>query len=383
MDNNLGRTGYRKSLGMSLLYTLPMFLITFMFITGGKPDFSDPASALAIGVTFLLVNVLYFLMHYTGKTDTYRAVLFIIFAMTLSYTLISNMVSMRHSMSFSEADIMECKIPFCHLVIPMMIIPAALTKSIIFPGTIIGGFANIASMVVLWLFATIALGRGFCSWGCFYGGWDDGFSRIRKKPIIRKLSESWKWMPFAALILISLTAALTLVPTYCDWICPFKAVTEFEEVTSVETAAKAGIFVSLFAGLVVVLPVITKKRTQCSFLCPLGAVNTLSNKVTPFTVKVDKERCNECFKCVEVCPLFAITREGIKDGNISLFCSKCGKCIDACSKNAIMYGIKGVPAGSMKNFPRNLFLFVSFLFMAVFSAGSIINSLQSLFHYIF
>jgi ferredoxin-type protein NapH len=383
MDNTSSRTGFKKPLGLSILYTLPMFLITFMFIAGGRPDFNDPASLMAKGLTFLFVNSLFFLMHYTGKTDRYRAVLFIIFALTLSFTLINNMLAMRHSMSFSNADILECKIPFCHLVIPMMILPAALTKSIIFPGSIIGGFANIASMVVLWLAATLVLGRGFCSWGCFYGGWDDGFSRLRKKPVIRKLSETWKWMPFAALILVSITAALTLVPTYCDWICPFKAVTEFEKVTSVETAAKAGIFVSLFAGLVVVLPVMTKKRTQCSYLCPLGAVNTLSNKITPFKLTVNKESCTECFKCVEVCPLFAISRQDIKTGSISVFCSKCGKCIDACSRNAIEYGIKGVPAGMMKNFPRNLFLFVSFLFMSVFSSGSIINSLQTLFNHIF
>jgi ferredoxin-type protein NapH len=383
MDKTLKRSGLKKSAGRSLLYVLPMFLITFVLISGGHPDFSNPASAVAMLVTFLLVNVLYFMMHYTGNTDRYRAVLFIVFALTLSFTLISNMLEMRHSMSFSQADLMECKIPFCHLVIPMMIIPAILTKSIIFPGSIIGGFANIASMVILWLVATLVLGRGFCSWGCFYGGWDDGFSRVRKKPVIRKISEIWKWMPFAALLLVSLTAALTLVPTYCDWICPFKAVTEFEKVTSVESAAKAGIFISLFAGLVVVLPVMTKKRTQCSFLCPLGAVNTLSNKITPFSVKVDKTKCNECYKCVDVCPLFAVTRDDIKKGDISIFCSKCGKCVDACSKNAMVFGIKGVPAGTMKNFPRNLFIFVSFLFMAVFSSGSIINTLQSLLSHIF
>jgi ferredoxin-type protein NapH len=383
MDNTLTPKGFKKSAGLSLIYTLPMFLITFVLISGGRPDFSNPASAAAMLVTFLLVNVLYFMMHYTGKTDRYRAVLFIVFALTLSFTLISNMLAMRHSMSFSQADIMECKLPFCHLVIPMMLIPAILTKSLIFPGSVIGGFANISSMVVLWFVATLVLGRGFCSWGCFYGGWDDGFSRIRKKSVNKKISDIWKWMPFAALLLVSLTAALTLVPTYCDWICPFKAVTEFEKVTSVESAAKAGVFISLFAGLVVVLPVMTKKRTQCSFLCPLGAINSLSNKITPFTVKIDKSRCNECFKCVGICPLFAITREGVKEGNISVFCSKCGKCIDSCSKNAMLYGIKGVPAGSMKNFPRNLFLFVSFLFMAVFSSGSIINSLQSIFSYIF
>ncbi len=378
MDNALKIKGMNKSFGISLLYTLPMFLITFMFMTGGRPDFSNPSSTLAVLIAFLLVNVLYFLMHYTGKTDRYRVVLFIIFALTLSFTLIKNLVAVRNSMSFSQADILECKIPFCHLVIPMMILPAVFSKSIIFPGSILNGFANISSMVVLWSVATLVLGRGFCSWGCFYGGWDDGFSRMRKKPLVRNINEIWKWMPFAVLFMVALTAALSLVPTYCAWICPFKAVTEFEQVTSVESATKAGIFFSLFAGLVVVLPVMTKKRTQCSYLCPLGAVNSISNKITPFTIKIDKNACNECFKCVEVCPMFALSKENIKEGKVSIFCSKCGKCVDACSKNAIHYGIKGVPAGSMKNFSRNLFLFVSFLFMAIFSAGSIISTLQSL-----
>lgn len=383
MDNSLKPVEIRKSFGKSLLYTLPMFLITFMFITGGKPNFSDPASGLAMLTVFLLVNVLYFSMHFTGKTDKYRAILFIIFAMSLSYTLIHNMLQVRQSMSFSQADILECKIPFCHLVIPMMILPAAFTKSIIFPGSIIGGFANISSMVVLWLVATLVLGRGFCSWGCFYGGWDDGFSRIGRRPVIKKISELWKWMPFAVLLMVMLSAAVTMMPTYCSWICPFKAVTEFEQVTSVESAAKAGIFLSLFGGLVIVLPVMTKKRTQCSFLCPLGAISTLSNKITPFSLKIDKNSCNECFKCVGVCPLFALTKDDIKAGKVSLFCSKCGKCVDACSRNAIHYGIKGIPAGTMKNFSRNIFLFVSFLFMAIFSSGAIITTFHGLLKLIF
>lgn len=382
MDNALSAKSMRKPVGVSLLNTLPMFILTFMFMTGGRPDFSNPAQTLALLVTFLGMNTLFFLMHYTGKTDRFRAVIFIIFALALSFTLIKNMVDMRSSMSFSQADMVECRIPFCHLVIPMMILPAALTKSIIFPGSIIGNFADISSMVILWFAATIVLGRGFCSWGCFYGGWDDAFSRFRKKPLIRKISDSWKWMPFAVLIIVALTAALTLIPTYCDWICPFKAVTEFEKVTNVESAAKAGVFISLFAGLVVVLPVMTRKRTQCSFLCPLGAINSVSNRITPFTVKIDKAACSNCNKCVDLCPMFALTREGIKEGSVSVFCSKCGKCVDACPKNAIHYGIRGVPVESMKKFSRSLFLLVSFLFIAVFSSGSIVFTLKSLLDFI-
>jgi len=277
MDNTLKITSMKKSLGKSLLYTLPMFLITFILMTGGKPNFTDPAPALATLIAFLLVNVLFFLMHYTGNTDKYRAVLFIIFALSLSFTLIHNMIEMRSSMSFSQADVMECKIPFCHLVIPMMILPAAFTKSIIsreyfrrFCEHIVDGCFMVVGNSCTW--------QGILQLGMFYGGWDDGFSRIRKKPVIKKISDLWKWMPFAVLIMVVLTAALTLTPTYCSWICPFKAVTEFEQVTSVESAAKAGVFLSLFGGLVVVLPILTKKRTQCSFLCPLGAINSLSTE---------------------------------------------------------------------------------------------------------
>jgi ferredoxin-type protein NapH len=383
MDKSTSTPTFRKSFGMSVFYTLPMFLLTFLFITGGRLNFSDPSAVWASLITFLLVNVLYFLMHFTGNTDRYRVVLFIMFALTLSFTLIKNMLEIRSSMSFSQADILECKIPFCHLVIPMLIIPAALTKSIIFPGSILNGFAAISSMIVLWLVATLVLGRGFCSWGCFYGGWDDGFSRIRKRSYIKNINLVWRWMPFAALLLVSLIAALTLVPTYCDWICPFKAVTEFEKVTSVESAVKAVIFLSLFLGLVVVLPVLTRKRTQCSFLCPLGAVSSLSNHITPFTVKIEKDACNECFKCVTVCPLFALTKDDVRSGNVSMFCSKCGKCVDACNMKAIHFGIRGIQAGKMKHFSRNLFLFVSFLFMSVFASGSIISTLQSLIKIIF
>ena len=65
MDNTLKIAGMRKSFGKSLLYTLPMFLITFMFMTGGRPNFSDLSSALALVSAFLLVNILYFLMHFT------------------------------------------------------------------------------------------------------------------------------------------------------------------------------------------------------------------------------------------------------------------------------------------------------------------------------
>ena len=85
MDDGTSVLKPNKPAGRSLLYTLPMLLITFMFMTGGRPDFSDSAQILALMITFAGVNVLFFLMHFTGKTDRYRAVLFIAFALSLFY----------------------------------------------------------------------------------------------------------------------------------------------------------------------------------------------------------------------------------------------------------------------------------------------------------
>lgn len=83
MDKVLESAGMKKSFGKSLLYTLPMFLITFMFMTGGKPNFSNPVSALAILTAFSMVNILYFFMHYTGK-QTGTGQCFSLFSLCLS-----------------------------------------------------------------------------------------------------------------------------------------------------------------------------------------------------------------------------------------------------------------------------------------------------------
>lgn len=378
MDNILHTYKAKGNIGRSLLYTLPMLLITFILMSGGDLSSKGSADLLAFTITHIFLNVCFFQMHYKGKTDRYRSVVFIVFALFLSFTFITNMFEYRGAMTFSQADLVECNVPFCHLVIPMMIVPAALTESIIFPGSILDGFANISTMLVLWGVATIVMGRGFCSWGCFYGGWDEGFSRIRRKPFLTNINTIWRWMPFAVLFTVIATASLTLVPTYCDWICPFKAVTEFEAVTSAESVVKAIIFFLLFALLVIVLPLLSKKRAQCTSLCPLGALNSLSNKISAFTVKIDKSKCNMCMRCVNQCKLFAITADDLKRGRASVLCCKCGQCIDSCKQGAIQYSITGFEAGKLIGFSRNLFIFISFLFMAIFSSGSIQNGLEKI-----
>jgi len=359
-----------KSIWKSTLLLIPMTLLTFIFITGGNPNFSSVSNIVAFLITFLFLNYLFFMILYTGKTDRYRAAGFIAMSLFFALVFIVNLIKARGSMSFNDGTLLSCEIPFCHIVTTMIIIPVVFTQSIIFPGSILEGFASIGSMLVIVIGVTLALGRGFCSWGCFYGGWDDGASRILKKPKIKEINPVFRWASFAVLILVALGAAMTLSPVYCDWLCPFKTVTEFEKVTSFTILLKTIVFVSLFAGLVIILPILTKKRIQCATFCPMGALCALTNKVNVYDLRIDKEKCTNCMKCVKACPTMSLDKIDVENGKPSITCMKCGKCIDACSTKAINYHLKGTPVNKNLTWARMLFLFPAFTLLVIFTGGT-------------
>lgn len=366
----------------SILYLLPMTLMIFIFISGGRPSFDSVPALVTFLITFLFFNYLYFMMLYKGKTDRYRAIGFITLALFFALTFIVNLVGTRGSMTFNQQTMLSCEIPFCHIVTTMIILPLIFTGSIIFPGSILEGFAAIAPMLVIITGVMLAVGRGFCSWGCFYGGWDDGTSRVLKKPVIKKINPAFRWAAFAVLIIVAVTAALSLMPVYCDWLCPFKAVTEFERVTSFTVLMKTIVFVSLFLGLVIILPVLTKKRIQCATFCPMGALCSLSNKINVFELKIDKETCTECMKCTKVCPTLSLEPTDVNKGKPAMTCMKCGKCIDSCSTNSINYHIKGTPAGKNLTLARNLYIFPAFILLVIFTGSTMQQGLMLLYRLI-
>jgi ferredoxin-type protein NapH len=354
----------------ALLLALPMFLLSAMMLMGGQQP-GEPLQLIAAVIAWLLLCGFFFLMVRTGKTDRYRATLFIVAAVGFVITFITNLVETRGSMALTDANMIAGETPFCHLVIPMLIVPAALTRTIIFPGSLLEGFASIASMVVLWLGATLAIGRGWCSWACFYGGLDEGFSRLARKPLIGNVDRRWTYLPYAVLLVIVLTSALTLSPTYCEWLCPFKAVTEFAAVTSFKTLVQTIIFVSLFLGTVVVLPFLTKRRVQCGLFCPFGAFQSLLDKINIFEVRIDPEKCANCERCVRECPTFSLDESSLESGKPLISCTKCGRCIDVCPKEAISYHLKGTPIGVRTGTARLLFLYPAFVLMSAIGGGMI------------
>jgi len=370
----------QRSISRSLLLTLPILLWSLLMFSRTMMQ-SGKAPKIAALITLAFGVVLFFQMMRTLETHRWRRYFFVALGFLFPIGFIWDLVSLRGTMSIPVERMLSGDTPFCFMVIPMVIVPAALTRSIIFPGSILPTASNphaIATMVALWLAATLIVGKAWCSYGCFFGGIEEGFSAVAKKPVIKKLDTRWRWMPWAVLAAIVLLSLATFEPVYCTWICPFKAITEYPQVRSLETAAQMGIFVTLFAGLVVVLPLLTKKRTQCSFLCPFGAFQSVFNRVGPIDVRIDTAHCVPCNICEKNCPTLSIDNSAVKAGKPMMSCMKCGACVDTCPRDAAVWHIKGTDVGSHSERARLFHLYAVWAFAVMFGGSIIANTLTKL-----
>jgi polyferredoxin len=367
-----------------MLMTLPMVLWTLLMFT---PGLRQPGrdKHIAAAVTGAFMVWLFYKMMRTGETYRWRRIFFVALGFLFPVGFVAALIALRGSMSIPIEHMISGDTPFCYMVIPMLIIPAALTQTLVFPGSILPTASNphsIAAMIGLWLGMTLVLGKGWCAYGCFFGGIEEGFAAIPKRARWRKLNDHYRLIPWAVLLAIVLLSAAIFEPVYCMWLCPFKAVTEFPAVRDVETAIQFGIFVLLFTGLVVVLPFLTKKRTQCGFFCPFGAFQSLFNKINIFDIRFNREKCVDCGVCVVKCPTMAIDAASVKQGEARMSCMKCGACVDACKKGAAVWHIKGTAVGAKPDRARLLFLYAAWAMATMFGGSVIAHGVSTLLHFV-
>ena len=383
----------------SLILSAMMAFIIFFFVLLLN-NFAPAAILYALFLLFLYVRMTFAENKKMGSGVIYRRIFQTVFAVGFCIAFISDLIAERGSMAITSQAMSNSELPFCHIAIPQVLLPLLVTKNIIFPARITGHYASVASMILIWLVCTLTVGRGWCSWICFYGGWEEGFSHVAKKPRIRLLpkNKELREFHFGFFFFIVLASLCELACIYCEWFCPFKLVTEFSPVDSIPSLIATIMFVGLFIGLVVVLPILTKKRTQCSSLCPFGAFASLTDRFSIFQMKIDTEKCSGCMKCASTCPFSAIDIKTIqeKKGHPEITCAKCGECVSVCPNKAISYDFrfnknKTACACSSKSkkprtaagrviqqllHPANLFRFAAFTFAVVMSSDFMIKSLN-------
>jgi ferredoxin-type protein NapH len=365
----------------ALLLCIPIFLLS-SFVPLMVLQSGDLRAIIASLVVWAMTNVFFALMLITGKTHRYRSIYFVLIAVALPLEFIPYMLETYGSMLLSEEIIYSGGASFCPLTMPMVLIPALAKGVVIFPGKLVGEGTHglFSAMALLWIGTSLSTGRGWCSWGCIYGGWDELFSRLRKKPLVKHkhFDPRWIYLPFGVLLAIVLISAVTYEPIYCEWLCPFKLVTEFQAPTTPLAIVQVAIFVSLFIGLVVVLPLLSRRRIQCGLFCPYGAMQSFFNKINIFEVRIDPEKCSQCKKCIRECPTFSLNESSLESGKPLMTCTRCAQCIDACPQGAISYHIKGTSLKASPTVARVLYLYPAYFLMSLVGGSTIINGLYRL-----
>ncbi len=332
----------RRARGFSIptvtVLSLLMAILLYFFVV----QFAAEETRIAAWTVSAGLLALFIAMQATGNLTLYRRIFFVSSALLFFPSFIAHLVETRGSMSVGEIDAFQNALPFCHIVIPQAILPYLLRGGmLIFPARLTNSFASVYSMIAIWLIATLTVGRGWCSWVCFYGGWDDAASRVSRRARLPLKDEGKRirYFSFAVLAFIALAGLATLTSVYCDWLCPFKIITEYGEITDMASYIAFMIFILLFFGAAIALPLLTRRRTQCMSLCPFGAFQSIAGKISLYRVRIDAEKCTKCGKCASACPVMAIDEASIGEGKPKILatCTMCGECVTVCSRGAARY----------------------------------------------
>jgi polyferredoxin len=87
--------------------------------------------------------------------------------------------------------------------------------------------------------------------------------------------------------------------------------------------------VLIVAGVVLAI-VLT--RLWCRYLCPLGALLTIANRVSFLRLGKDTSKCGDCGKYPRECRTY--TTPGTAD------CVLCGDCVEGCPRHAVSLGVR-------------------------------------------
>ena len=365
----------------SLLLTLPIVLwsLVMFFHPGTSTEWQSRAAAT---VTAVFMTVLFFMMMRTGTTYRWRRWFFVALGLLFPVGFIHGLLVARGSMGIPVEEMIAGRTPFCFMPIPTLILPAAFTRTIAFPGSIAGTNHGIAVMAGLWLAVTLVIGKGWCSYACFFGGIEEGVAAIPKRAEIRKIDSRWRYGPWAVLLAMVLLSFALFEPAYCIWLCPFKTVTEYVAARNAVGLVQNAIFILLFVGLVIVLPYLTKKRTQCSFFCPFGAFQSIFNKTSIFEIRIDRTRCKSCVVCQNACPNLSLSKESIARGETLMSCMKCGACVDACTNHAAVWHIKGTDVAVKPERARLMFLYAAWAMAVMFGGSIIAQGVATILHFV-
>ena len=188
-------------------------------------------------------------------------------------------------------------------------------------------------------------GRFICGWVCPFGLVQELLHKIPGRKIkSKRIFGVLKYLKYVLLAVFVIALPMLLlwingvsVPTFCKYICPAGTLEAGIPLVLLDSSLQASLgwlfdWKVLVLAAVVILSVFIY-RPFCRFLCPLGAIYALFNRISVFGIKLEKDRCTKCGACAGACKLDIRPYETPNAAE----CIRCGDCVKACPENALLY----------------------------------------------
>jgi ferredoxin len=205
------------------------------------------------------------------------------------------------------------------------------------------------------LISAILVGAAFCGWICPLGSLGDLLSWVRRKLRLPEVQVPTKvdtvlrygrYVVLAGILYATVTTAKLWFAEYdpyhvlfgLGWIFEFDLATQWP-----------GYLITLgIIGGSLVIP-----RLWCRYLCPLGGLLSLIQRLSPIKIRRDAEVCINCKRCDKVCPakLDVSTNRAVTHD-----CTMCLRCTGACPAAGALdaslrgYEDKSAPGGKARPF---------------------------------
>ena len=225
-----------------------------------------------------------------------------------------------------------------HLIFPGLYCYACPLAVTVCPIGLIQNLIVFGTIPFFWIGAIVAYGliagRGFCGWFCPFGTLNDllAFRKV-------KIRDSFSYSKYVVLVGTLVSAWYFADTMFCK-LCPAASIEAsipylFLGVARVNSPFL--IHMGTLGGTLIGMVLIA--RFWCRYLCPMGAILSLFNRVSFLHLHLAPDRCTGCRACASSCPMGLDPHLEHDNHN----CIKCGECVGACELGALSlrYGRPG------------------------------------------
>ncbi|MBQ9827579.1 MAG: 4Fe-4S binding protein, partial [Lachnospiraceae bacterium] len=214
---------------------------------------------------------------------------------------------------------------------------------------VLGGHRHMIAFYVLGTLMLVGtlVGRLVCGFLCPFGFIQDLLYKIPVKKIkpAPGADRYFRYIKYFILFIFVLMLPVVWInafeiptPFFCKYICPAGTLEGgIPHVLMNESLRKmAGALFNwkLLLLIFFVVGSVFISRFFCRYFCPLGAFYAIFNRISFYSMALDKEKCIDCKKCESICPMGVEVTKKINTGE----CIRCGKCKAGCPADAIRSG---------------------------------------------